>query len=273
MPKIKTEQILGVGMRTPGDVGVRNYGQWRDKHFLLEDEWKDTGTDWANRDGEETWEDRYQWESSLAAQVISENEYKSVLELGSGPGKLSDYIHNKLNYAYTEALEYHLIDKKYAKERFKKRRYRGKFFVKDLFNSFDISGLNKNYDMIIANDFLEHIANPSDIVNKCWELCHEDSCFMVSIPNWRMNHDFIYRGLFDWDNFKYFMYIHGFAAVMVQSSGLHKTPKGDKLETESTLPDELQDAWNWYFLFKKITQDKAEEMVKKQPHRKDLTRG
>ena len=254
------KQAMSVQMRTKGDIGKRNYGKWRQNHFLLENEWEDNGDSWANRDNEDGWEHRYQYESSIVTKVIETNDYKTVLELGSGPGKLSHYVRTKLLTMNKDVDEYHLIDKEHAAGRFKKRKYNGKFFVKDLFNQFDTTGLNKKYDFIVANDFLEHIANPSDIINKCWNMCHSTSSFYISVPNWRMNHNFIYRGLFDWDNFKYFMWVHGFTPIMVTGSDM-KTPKIEKMGfSESTLPDELVDSWNWYFLFKKITEEMAEEI-------------
>ena len=56
-------------------------------------------------------------------------------------------------------------DKKWAKYQFEKRKLKGNFVVKDLMNEFDISDIDKDYDLIIANDFLEHIANPSDVLS------------------------------------------------------------------------------------------------------------
>tara|TARA_Y100000593_G_scaffold53123_1_gene99520 strand:- start:146 stop:865 length:720 start_codon:yes stop_codon:yes gene_type:complete len=225
--------------RTKGDTNKKNFGKYR-KQFTIEDEWKADGTEWANRDSENSWVERYKYESELVLKVIKENNCKTILELGSGPGKLSQLIQKDME------LEYHLIDKPHAKKRFEKRNYKGIFFTKDLFNHFDTSALNDKYDLIIANDFLEHIANPSDLVSKCWDLCHKDSKFFVSVPNWRMEHNFIYKGLFDYDNFIHFMELHGFTAKTVVGSPL-VTPYYKKLDSESALPDELLTSWNWYF--------------------------
>jgi len=254
-------KALQINVRNANDYRKKNYGKWSADN-TLENEWLDDGTEWSQRDNDEGWEARYQYESSLISDIIVGNDCKNILEIGSGPGKLSHYAQIKSKENGFKIEEYHLIDKLNAKKRFEKRKYEGKFFVKDLFNQFDTNGLNKNYDMIIANDFLEHIANPSDVVNKCWNLSHDDTLFFVSVPNWRMEHDFIYRGLFDFDNFKYFMWIHGFLPVMVKGFDL-KTPPHPKTDYEKTLPDELLDSWNWYFVFRKITEEFSEEMTRK----------
>ena len=75
-----------------------------------------------------------------------------------------------------------------------------------------------------------------NVVKKCWDLCHDNSMLFVSVPNWRMEHNFIYRGLFDFDNFKYFMWLHGFSPIFLKGSDL-KTPPHEKLYNESSLPD------------------------------------
>ncbi len=76
-------------------------------------------------------------------------------------------------------LEYHLIDGKGAKEVHEKRNYKGKFFVKDLEHNFDISGLDNDYDVIILDDFLEHIKNPSIISTG---LHHQGKCRKPGYP-------------------------------------------------------------------------------------------
>lgn len=118
-------------------------------------------------------------------------------------------------------------------------------------HSFDISGLDNDYDMIIANDFLEHIANPSHVLYQTRNITKDKAGFFISVPNWRMNHEFIYRGLFDYDNFIYFCKIHGWEPESVYSSPL-KCDYKNKLSSEETLPEEMVDSWNWYIYTKKV---------------------
>jgi len=200
----------------------------------------------ADRVKEAGWGSRYDYEARLIAEWIG--PYRTpILELGPGPGVLCEKIQNLLpDYD----LDYHLVDKPFAKEAFEKSGRKGKFFVKDLSNGFDVSGLSQEYPLIIANDFLEHVFNPSDVVQKCHSLLSNEGIFFISVPNWRMGHQFTYRGLWDYDNFLYFMMIHGFEASDVSPSIL-QTPDYPRLDSEQEMPEELRLSWNWYFSFVK----------------------
>lgn len=203
-------------------------------------EWEDAG-----RLQEEAWEQRYDYERLLVTQVIENNpNIKNVLEIGSGPGVLSQKI-----LQHHPDLNYHLVDKPFAKKYFEEHNFKGTFFVKDLSSSFDTEGLLDKYDLVIANDFIEHVFNPHIIVETIHNLTHSDSIFFISNPNWRMAHQYVYRGLFDFDNFIYFLYTHMFELMGYYGSNL-KTPYYPKLSSETLLSDENITDWNHYMLFK-----------------------
>ncbi len=209
-------------------------------------EWEGEATNkGVNRLKEPGWESRYEYEAMLVNNIIKENpNIKNVLELGSGPGVLSQKIQES-----NPDLEYHLVDKPFAQQYFNENNFKGNFFVKDLSNSFDVTGLKDKYDLVITNDFLEHVLNPSIIVQKIYELTHSSSIYFISNPNWRMAHQWVYRGLFDFDNFVYFLYTHKFELQGYYGSIL-KTPQYPKLSSESLLSDEYLDDWNHYLIFK-----------------------
>lgn len=205
-----------------------------------QNEWEDNG-----RLQEQAWVQRYEYEASLIDSVLQlYPNIKTVLELGSGPGILSQKI--LFRYPY---LEYDLVDKPFAKKYFDEHNFKGNFFVKDLSNSFDKNGLKEKYDLVITNDFLEHVYNPHLIVKGIYELTTKDSVYFISNPNWRMSHQYVYRGLFDFDNFIYFLYTHKFNFEGFYGSQL-KTPFYPKLNSESLLPDENITDWNHYMIFK-----------------------
>ncbi len=206
------------------------------------DEWQ--GSD-VSRIHEPAWAHRYAYEAALIGNVLEENSFKTVLELGSGPGQLSHIIQQKFTN-----LEYHLVDKPHAKEYFDNSNFKGNFFVQDMSVDLDITNLYPKYDLIICNDFLEHLYAPAKIIKKCYQLMNDNSIFFISVPNWRMAHQFVYRGLWDYDNFLYMMYIHRFEPINVSPSPL-QTPHYPKLNSEETMPDELLTSWNFYFQFKK----------------------
>ena len=209
---------------------------------LHSNEWDE---DSIGRLAEQGWDQRYTYEASLIDIIIRDNpNIKSVLELGPGPGMLAQKV-----LANHPDLTYHLIDKKHAKKYFDDNDFKGEFFVKDLSAGFDTKGLLDTYDLVITNDFLEHVLNPSLIVQQLYKLTHDDSRYLVSNPNWRMGHQYVYRGFFDFDNIIYFLKIHGFVMDegKVWGSPL-TTPPADRLHSESMLPDNLLQSWNHYIL-------------------------
>jgi SAM-dependent methyltransferase len=146
-------------------------------------------------------------------------------------------------------LNYHLVDKPFAKKYFDENKFKGTFFVKDLSSSFDTHELLPKYDLVIANDFIEHVFNPHIIVSTIHRLTNPDSVFFISNPNWRMAHQYVYRGLFDFDNFVYLLYTHMFELVGFYGSEL-KTLEYPRISSESLLPDEHLTDWNHYLVFK-----------------------
>lgn len=192
---------------------------------------------------EPSWIERYKYEASLIATVIKEKNVKTVLEIGAGCGKLSTFVHPLVPYE----LDYHLTDRKTAKEMFEHSKAKGTFFTKDLSIDLDTTGLYPKYDFIVMNDVLEHLLAPANILRKIHSLMTPNSVFFISVPNWRMAHQFIYRGLWEYDNFIYFMHIHGFKIDGVYPSIL-QTPPYPKLQSEETMPDELVRSWNYYFI-------------------------
>lgn len=203
-------------------------------------EWEDAG-----RLQEAAWQQRYDYEASLVVEVIQHNpNIKNVLEIGSGPGILSQ----KILESFPD-LNYHLVDKPFAKKYFDENNFKGTFFVKDLSSSFDTEGLLPKYDLVISNDFLEHVFNPHIILETIHKLTNEDSCWFISNPNWRMAHQYVYRGLFDFDNFVYLLYTHMFELEGFYGSEL-KTPAYPRISSETLLPDENLTDWNHYMLFK-----------------------
>jgi hypothetical protein len=221
------------------------FNVYTDSDTLHANEWED-----ASRLKEQGWESRYDYEAEVIIDVIKGMAVKefgvnTILEVGSGPGVLSQKLQARL-----PALTYHLVDKPYAEKYFKDNNFKGTFFVKDISLDLDKTELLPTYDLIICNDTLEHLLAPTNVIKRFYELTTEESRVFISVPNWRMAHQFIYRGLWDYDNFLYLMYTHKFNVIDVYPSIL-QTPPYPKLSSESEMPDELIQSWNWYFNLKK----------------------
>jgi 2-polyprenyl-3-methyl-5-hydroxy-6-metoxy-1,4-benzoquinol methylase len=193
------------------------------------------------------WEHRHNHEANIIAEVIAQLGIKKVLELGSGPGNLATKIIDKTGVDYT------LVDGDSALRAHAKRNNKGKLLVIDLFDSFDTTNLDSDYDLVVANDFLEHIRNPSLILEKVRnDLTTDTSWFFLSSPNWRMKHQFYYPGLFDYDNLVKFMIQEGYKLHFVFDSWANHVPvRVPRLNSESSLPEGHLFDWNHYLLFKK----------------------
>jgi len=240
-------------IRTKGELSVTFYkGEQGNHQFDNQNEWVDEkqnlglGDDTECRIDLTSWQDRYEYEKGILAGIITDNSYKKIIELGSGPGQLGEMVMKDV-----EGLDWSFIDQRGAQQIHQQRGFGGRFFVKDLQNGFDIEGLEGGYDFLITNDFLEHIYNPSIVLQEAYKLIRDGGKMFVSVPNWRMGHTFIYRGLFDYDNWVYFMWTHGFEVEAVWNSPL-VCPYSPKLSSESEMDDKLIQSWNWYFLTKKI---------------------
>lgn len=229
--------------RTKGEELLKNYGETRQSCFVVPDEWRNQSD---HRDLDPTWENRYRYEAGLILGISNDFDLRKMIELGSGPGRLGEIIQET-----DQTVIYSFIDKPGAKEVWESRNGRGTFHIKDMMNGLDVSGLDTDYDMVIANDFLEHVSNPSDILYKLRSITKEKSVLFVSVPNWRMGHGFTYRGLFDFDNWVYFCKLHGWVVKGVAPSPL-KCNESPKLDSEQTMPDSLITSWNWYFVCEKL---------------------
>jgi SAM-dependent methyltransferase len=215
-----------------------------DAGILSPTEWSDNVS--YNRIYDETWIERYEYEADLVNKIINDCEIKKIIELGPGPGMLCNKV-----LSIAPNVDYHLVDIEAASIANKKENLGGTFHIRDLNNDFDTTGFSNDFDLFIANDFLEHIQNPARVVLKAKSLLNNDNGWaLISVPNWRMGHGWIYRGLFDWDNFIHFMYQHGFAFEGYKESKL-KCGFSPKLDSERSMPDDVIDSWNFYMLFKK----------------------
>lgn len=224
------------------------YMKWEREFHVYEHADTNDTNEWIDieRINEPAWQSRYDYESNIISHFINEIDMKTILEIGSGPGELSKYVHNKVNHL----IEYDLVDKPLAKKAFIDLGYKGNFFVKDISHNLDLDGLKTSYDLIICNDCLEHLFSPSAIIQKFYHLISEDGFVFISNPNWRMGHWFIYRGLFDYDNFNYFMHVHGFNLKYSFPSPL-QTMNIPKLDSESEMSSELHTSWNHYLIYQK----------------------
>lgn len=196
------------------------------------------------------WEARYTYENKILNSIIRDLNIQKILELGSGPGTLANKIIDSTGVDYT------MLDGESAKRAHKRRGHKGKFIVKDLYDSFDTTGLDTDYYLVIANDFLEHIRNPSLIVNTVRNITRSNSYFFISSPSWRMKHQYFYPGLFDFDNLVKFMLQEGYVLEFLFDSWSQRVHiQAPRLSSESSLPEGHLLDWNYYMLYRKLEND------------------
>lgn len=219
----------------------KDFNVHKDLDTLDPHEWEN-----ATRTEEQGWKVRYEYEAGVVKELITNGNAKTILEIGSGPGHLSQLVQKDLE------IDYHLVDKPFAEKYFNEHNFKGKFFVKDIALDLDWDGrMYPTYDLIICNDVLEHLLAPTNVLRKIHSLINENSQVLISVPNWRMGHQFLYRGLWDYDNVLYFFYIHGLDFDAVYPSPL-QTPDYPLIPgVEDSMPEELRRSWNWYFVLKK----------------------
>ena len=217
----------------------QTFNVYKDLDTLDTHEWEN-----ASRTEEKGWTIRYDYEAQLVRELIKNNDSKTILEVGSGPGHLSQLVQKDLE------LDYHLVDKPFAEKYFREHNFKGKFFIRDISYTLETTDFHSSYDLIICNDVLEHLLAPSNVLQKIHSLISDKSQVLVSVPNWRMGHQFLYRGLWDYDNVLYFFHIHGLDVDSVYPSPL-TTPDYPRIQAEETMPEELRTSWNWYFVLKR----------------------
>lgn len=67
----------------------------------------------------------------------------------------------------------------------------------------DLTLLDKDYDLIIANDVLEHLQDPWEIVNKLHDHLVPEGVFIASIPNvrfYRVVKNLLIRGIWEYED-------------------------------------------------------------------------
>jgi 2-polyprenyl-3-methyl-5-hydroxy-6-metoxy-1,4-benzoquinol methylase len=122
------------------------------------------------------------------------NEPNCVLELGCGEGVFGKALKKRYQCKVT-GIE--LFDK--AAQQAKKNL--NMVFV-DSLDTFDFSKL-QTYDLIVANDVLEHLIDPWSVVGKLREHLSDDGFFVASIPNIQYHHILtsLLKGRWDYGDF------------------------------------------------------------------------
>jgi len=110
----------------------------------------------------------------FAADHFKKNDMKSVLDIGAGPGT------KLLLFFDLEKIELDLIDQPGMDEVVLKKCPKGSFFGHNLED--DSFSTGKTYDMIICADVIEHMNNPTALLNIIKNHMHSETVCVLSTP-------------------------------------------------------------------------------------------
>ena len=176
--------------------------------------------------------------------------WQSVLDIGAGEGALSSRL--KLNGYEVEAIE----------------KVEGRFSVPEVkcynldLNGRFAEGIDKKFDILIANHIIEHLENPRSFLRECRNLLTEKGRIFIIFPNvesWESRLGFLRLGCFPLFRHEYYLdqgHITPFFSWQMDQicseeslSVLKKHPVG----IGPNLKDVPANIWNWSkFIIKKI---------------------
>lgn len=152
-------------------------------------------------------DERFLW---VSGTLLKNTAGKTILDVGCGEGSLLRMLKDKGNdvfgidvsesgqrFCIAKGIECAVIDIS-----------SDKFPLKD--NAFDI---------VLCLETLEHIENPHHCIWEIKRVLKENGIFIVSIPNPKILHPYIYPGLFDVKNFKEFLRLNSFEIIKVKGWG------------------------------------------------------
>ncbi|MGD2279475.1 MAG: class I SAM-dependent methyltransferase [Candidatus Omnitrophota bacterium] len=78
---------------------------------------------------------------------------------------------------------------------------------------------NDTFDIVLCLETLEHLENPYHCILETKRVLKEGGTFIVSIPNSKILHPYIYPGLFEFRNFKHFLLLNHFKIICIKGWG------------------------------------------------------
>jgi len=76
-----------------------------------------------------------------------------------------------------------------------------------------------SFDIVLCLETLEHLENPHHCIWEIKRVLKENGIFIVSIPNPKILHPYIYPGLFDIKNFREFLKLNSFGIMGIKGWG------------------------------------------------------
>ena len=128
---------------------------------------------------------------------INGTEINNILDAGSGIGAYSYYLGAQFPQALVSGLE---IDRKKIEfcDRFGKEGYKNTN-VKFIYGNLEKDKLKENtYNLIIAIDVLEHVSNPSRVLQKFYQALKPKGFLFIHVP--QINQKRLFKSMINWQH-------------------------------------------------------------------------
>lgn len=142
--------------------------------------------------------DRFLWVDST---LLSNQFGKTILDVGCGEGTLLSMLKAKQNKVFG-------IDASEAGRTASQKKDIDCRVVDISTEKFPYN--DDIFDIVLCLETLEHIENPHNCIWEIKRVLKEKGLFIVSIPNSKILHPYVYPGLFELKNFKTFLQLNSF---------------------------------------------------------------
>ena len=156
----------------------------------------------------------------ISAYIFNYCDNKNVLEIGCPSGKIAMNLNNYKKWSIVDM-------NKNDKINFKDNIH----FIKGIFNESFI--INDSIDLIVHSHLFEHIYEPNNFLNKCFEILSDDGCMIFGVPNMQTildNNLCLFQGIFfehtiflNKDNISYMLNNNGFEIENIIDYSNHST--------------------------------------------------
>ena len=122
---------------------------------------------------------RHSWVIDILQRLVSENEFKTLIDIGAGPGIYAEFI-KSLGVKYTSQ-DFMLILEN-------ERRYPGLLDKKFQYQKMDITcdvldiPEDKKFDIVLCTEVLEHVPDPARVFIKLSKLVDNQGYIVLSCP-------------------------------------------------------------------------------------------
>jgi SAM-dependent methyltransferase len=152
-------------------------------------------------------EERFTWVSTVLLKGIAD---KDILDVGCGEGSLLAMLRGKGNRVY--GLE--------ASDSGREASAQKGINCQSTDISRDVFPFNDNmFDVVTCLEVLEHVENPYHALVEMKRVLRDGGMLVVSIPNPKSLHEYVYPGLFAFEAFQLFLEQSGFKVVSRQGWG------------------------------------------------------